>query len=281
LVNMQQAIATARRRRPFTLIGALIALVTLAAFVWVASMGHGGSLVPTSGETISVVVAKAPIQARTKITADDLKLVTMPAQYAPPGSFQKVKDVVGVIPIVDMKEGAPVTSNVVVASADLIPDSSSAFLPIPKGYVAMTIPTGEQQGVAGYIQPGDYIALIAEFAGGNGIVKTALSNVHVIRVGAAGSDGGGAGRAVAQPHIAGPASSLTVIVNECDAEYVNWIIANAGIRYTLESYHDYKPTDTSPPPAECAVDATKGVDAKAIQKRFNLPGVPGGSAGAP
>ena len=74
---------------------------------------------------------------------------------------------------------------------------------------------------------------------------------------------------------------MTVVVNECDAEYLSWIIANAGIRYTLESYHDYKSNDSAPPPAECAIDATKGVDAKAIQKRFSLPSVPGGSAGAP
>ena len=45
--------------------------------------------------------------------------------------------------------------------AELALGPVSEYLRIPKGYVALTIPTSEQQGVADYIQPGDYISVIA------------------------------------------------------------------------------------------------------------------------
>ena len=82
--------------------------------------------------------------------------------------------------------------------------SQSEYLPIPKGYVALTIPTSEQQGVADYIQPGDYISVIATVSSaGKVAAKTIFTQLHVIKVGMQGTTGSSS------------ATSLTVVVTQC------------------------------------------------------------------
>ena len=90
--------------------------------------------------------------------------------------------------------------------------------------------------------------------------------MHVLRVGQA-SQGGGV--TPPTPGTAPPtASSLTVVVTQCQAEYVDWFIANGQIKYTLESYKDYKPADTSLDASCPNVDAARGVTIANITQRF-------------
>src|SRR5207245_2753046 len=92
--------------------------------------------------------------------------------------------------------------------------SAPAYLPLASGYVAMTIPTGEQQGVAGHITLGDYITVIASAsltvfsttgaaAGPAKVVsKTVFTNVHIIGLGPASANvqpAGSAGAAGGAP----------------------------------------------------------------------------------
>jgi len=91
---MQEAIATARQRRPFTILGMLLALITLGAFIFVATRQGGTPVVniPTGG-TQSVVVAKVDIPARATITADMLTVGKLNVADVPTQSFTKVSDV--------------------------------------------------------------------------------------------------------------------------------------------------------------------------------------------
>src|SRR5260370_41139291 len=85
-----------------------------------------------------------------------------------------------------------ITSNVVVKPSQAL-GSQSEFLPIPSGYVGLTIPTSEQQGVADYIQPDDYISVIATVSSSRATAsKTIFTNLHVIKVGPNGSPGAAA-----------------------------------------------------------------------------------------
>ena len=70
--------------------------------------------------------------------------------------------------------------------------SDVAYLPIPSGYVAVTVPTGEQVGVGGYPQVGDRITMLATintsvFSAGSAVpvVRTVFRNLVIIRVGPA------------------------------------------------------------------------------------------------
>src|SRR3989442_12823491 len=136
--------------------------------------------------------------------------------------------------------------------------SQSDYLPIPKGYVALTIPTSEQQGVADYIQPGDYISVIATVSTNAKVAsKTIFTNLHVIKVGTSSASTNSA------------ATSLTVVVTQCQAEIITWFLTYAALKYSLESFHDYlQSTNQSKDPACPIVDAAQGVTLQAVQKAY-------------
>jgi len=246
-------------RRPFTILGVVLALVVIAAFVLVALNASTGTNVPYQ----SVVVATKDLQPRQPIASGsiDLKRVPVSPNY-PPILFTKISDVQGMIPLVTIVSGQEITSNVVVKPSQAL-GSQSEYLPIPSGYVALTIPTSEQQGVANFIQPDDYISVIATVSTVSGNVakvasQTIFTNVHVIKVGANGTNG-----------TAASATSLTVVVTECRAEYITWFLTNAALKYSLESFTDYNRTGSQAPDPGCPnVDAAKGVTLQIVQKAF-------------
>ncbi len=244
-------------RRPFTLLGILLALLVIAAFVLVALNASAGQ-----GSTMqSVVVATKDLSPRVPIDPASIELKSIPVAGYPAGSFfTKLEDVKGMVPLVTIVSGEPITGNLIAKPGTAL-GSQSEFLPIPSGYVAFTLPTSEQQGVAGYIQPDDYISVIATVnVNGKVATKTVFINLHVIRVGpleAAGSQAGAA-----------PASSLTVVVTECQAEYLTWFLTYAALRYVLESYHDYTPGEPSQDPNCPDIKAAKGVSLKDVQAAY-------------
>lgn len=268
---MQEAISTARQRRPFTIIGMVLALITLAAFLYVATRPTAGGGIPLPQGPNPVVVAKVDIPARAAVTADMLSVAKQ--TDVPPQSFKSISEIAGKtnrFTLVDIKAGQPVLANELAASGGTPP--GSAFLDIPQGFVAVAIPTSEQQGVAGYIQPGDYIGIIAVVDRGDVTVsKTVFNNVHVIRVGTATSTitPGRNGPAATTSAGAGSAT-LTVVMNECDAEFLTWFLSRTTLRYTLENYKDYDTGTANNPQqaAACPVDKATGVTNSDVAKRY-------------
>src|SRR5260370_750557 len=117
------------------------------------------------------------------------------------------------------------------------------YLIIRQGFVAVQVPTSELVGVGGYVQLGDRITVLATintsvFGANPGVsvVRTVFRNLYVIRVGPASAT-----NAAAQL-----TSSLTVLMTACDSEYMNWLLTNAILKYTLESYKDYETAPTQP-----------------------------------
>ena len=244
-----------RFTRPFTILGILLALLVIAAFVLVALNAGNASGSPS----MTVVVATKDLQPRVAIDSGSLGLMTIPVPNSyPKVYFTRVADVQGLVPLVTVPSGQAITaSDVAKPSAAL--GSQAAFLPIPSGYVAITIPTSEQQGVANYIQPEDYISVIATVStAGKVASKTIFTNLHVIRVGMAGTTGG-----------ASTASSLTVVVTECQAEVITWFLDYAALKYVLQSFHDYNQTSGQLPDPSCpTVAAAKGVTLQVIQAAY-------------
>ena len=202
-----------------------------------------------------VVVANADLQPRIAIaeSAVALKTIPVPASY-PRIFFSRVQDVQGMVPLVKINAGQAVTSNDV-AKPNTTIGGQSEYLPIPKGYVALTIPTSEQQGVANNIHDDDYIAVIATVQGfGKVASKTIFTNLHVIKVGTPGAG--------SSP------TSLTVVVTECQAEIITWFLNSASLKYTLESYQDYL-QGTPPPNPKCPdVGSAQGVTLQQIQALY-------------
>ena len=132
----------------------------------------------------------------------------------------------------------------------------------------MTIPTGEQQGVAGHITLGDYITVIAsaslsifaarrQASGGRPrwsarpSSPTSGSSASApppprVQPASGGSHHGQRGAAEQRRHVQ-PDHELT----QCDAEFFTWFLQQHQVRYTLESVNDYLPTCRRPPDAAC------------------------------
>jgi Flp pilus assembly protein CpaB len=281
---MQEAITTARRRRPFTILGMVLALITLGAFIFVATRPSSGTVIqiPSGGGSVPVVLAKSDIAARASIDASMLTVIKMNSSDVPTQHFTKISDVVSAtvnrFALIDIRAGQPVLSNELVSSPANLGSAEPSFLPIPQGFVALTIPTSEEQGVAGYIQPGDYIGIIA-IADQHGVTisKTVFNNVHVIRVGTASTTiTPGRSGSTATSSTAVGSSSLTVVMNQCDAEYLTWFLATTNLRYTLENFQDYDKGSANNPQqaAACPIDKATGVTNPDITRRFGAGLVP-------
>lgn len=218
-----------------------------------------------------VVVAAHDLLIRVRVLPGDLTVVQYHSADVPPGSFASVSEIKNVVAAVTIAKGQPVTSNLLLTSSDIVIGPQSAYLPIPQGFVALTIPTGEQQGVAGYPQVGDYLSMVAVIAGKTSTnIRTIYTNIPVIRIGAAAAPAA-AGTSANPPQTGGLSTSLTVVVSQCQAEYIAWFLANGTLRYTLESYHDYRPQDTNADPTCPDANAAKGVTQSEVATRW--PGI--------
>jgi Flp pilus assembly protein CpaB len=247
-----------RGGRAYIVGGTVLALVAFLAAAGVASL----PLLFSSPTGTNVVVARNNITARTKIQAGDLMLKAITP--VPPESFTDMNSVAGKGARVDIPAGSPVTGNLIANSPDLLSTTDVTYLPIPSGYVAVTIPTSEQLGVGGYVQVGDRIVILASIntavfgvSPGAAVVRTVFTDLDVIRVGPVSAQASG-------PSLT---SSLTVLVSACDAEYLDWLLANADLKYELKSFQDYGTAPTQP---DASCPKPTGVGPKQIDGRWRF-----------
>lgn len=255
-------------------------------FLLGGTLGGGGG---GGGATTTVVVAKQAIPLRHTITSADLDVAKVSGDFTSANNtYTNISDVKGLIAEIQISKGSVITSDMLARDINLVPSGSRpAYLPLASGYVAMTIPTGEQQGVAGNISVGDYITVIASssltiFASGGSpaqglqktVSKTVFTNVHVIGLGPASANvqpAGGATTVGGTQTTSGVTSSLTIEVTQCDAEYFTWFLANMTLRYTLESFHDYLAQPPSAPNPNCStVQAAQGVTGKEVDAFYHF-----------
>lgn len=256
------ALVRPRRGRLYIVVGAVLAVLAFATAAGIASLPYiQGS---TSGT--KVVVASHDIKARTVIQASDLTLASL--NPAPPQAFSLIKDVTGKGARVDIPANSAVTANLVAASGDLLSSSDVAYLPIPKGWVAVTVPTSEQVGVGGYVQNGDRISMLATIntstfgqSPGKAVVLTVFRDVPVLRVGPVNGPASTGGAVT---------SSLTVLMTACDSEFLVWLLNNASMKYELESYTDYASFPTQPYEKCPNVSAATGVGPKDVDGRWHF-----------
>jgi len=265
----------------------LLALLAAGGVYLVGSLG-GGAV--GGGSTTEIVVAKQAIALRHQITADDLDVAKVSSGLV--NVYTKKSDVIGLIAEIQITKGSLITSDMLARDIGLVSAGAApAYLPLASGYVALTIPTGEQVGVAGHITLGDYITIIASGGlcqfpkacpvkpgvtqvGGN-VSKTVFTNVRIIGTGPATANvqpaGGAATVGGTQGVNGGITSSLTLEVTQCDAEYLTWFLNNMQLKYSLESFSDYLKAPPSAPDPTCQdVLAAHGVALKQVEARYHF-----------
>jgi pilus assembly protein CpaB len=274
--------------RIFIIIGVVLALagfgLALLLGTFNAARGGGGAGCPCD----LVVYAAKDIGLRTQITTSDLvKVKQVPDTYKPAGAVvidqsflnkpaetqntAALKAVQNFIAEVNIAADQPLLTSMLAKPGDTISGAQAAFLPIPAGYVAITIPTSELTGVAGYPQAGDFISILASAGSGKtAAVQTVYTQLHILRVGPANlnvtSAAGGTSNSAATQ--TANASSLTVLVTPCQSELITWMQNNMQLRYELESYKDYAPAATGPDPKCGGLSQAKGVQASDVAALF-------------
>jgi Flp pilus assembly protein CpaB len=266
----------------------LLAVLAGAGVFFLGNLTGGGTI--GGGPTTTVVIAKQAIPLRHTISADDLDTEKVSGTFTSANNtYANKSDVVSLIAEIQITKGSVITSDMLAKDIGLIPSGAApAYLPLATGYVAITIPTGEQQGVAGHITLGDYFTVIASanvtvFATGSApagqagatkiVTKTVFTNVRVIGLGPATASvqpAGGAATVGGTGPVGGVTSSLTIELTQCDSEYFTWFLNNTQLKYTLESFHDYLTAPTAADPTCPTIQSAQGVSQKEVEARYHF-----------
>lgn len=230
-------------RTPLFILGVALALV---AFLVMFAFGLFFANKAGNGTTLQIVVAKEAIPARDPITVDMLQIQSWPANSVSANAYTGFSQLAGQYAIVDIFKGQPLTANVVTANPNDLP-ARIPHLPLAPGYVALTLPTSEQQFVGGYPAQSDFVNVVVtadttKFTKVNPRTVTVMvfTNVYIVRTGMPSPV---ASSAIAP---AGVPSSVTVEMTPCDAALMTWLDANTTIKYELVSRENYP----SPPKGE-------------------------------
>jgi Flp pilus assembly protein CpaB len=274
--------------RLFIIVGLLLALLAGAGVFFLPGLlgtGNGGGI---QGGNQTVVVAKQNINARNKIAPSDLTTASAAGSFIAVNAYTRPSDVVNLIAEINIKQGSIITSDMLARNlGEINSNSVPEYLPLASGYVAMTIPTSEQQGVAGHITLGDYITVIASanvqlFSSGTGqavgppkvVSKTVFPSIRIIGVGPAVNNvqpAAGTTTTTPQQPTGGVTSSLTIELTQCDSEYMVWFLNNMQLRYTLLSFNDYLKSPPSAPDPSCPTVVTaQGVSNKTVDTRYHF-----------
>ena len=161
-------------------------------------------------------------------------IVQFSSEQAPPFAYRTKEVVVGKFAAIPIHKDSAIIDYDLVSDPSGVQPAKQAFLPIPKGMVAMQIPTGELVGIGGNIQPDDRIDVIVSYNPNPADTRqktktqTTFTNLQIIRVGPAGGT-----------NARGITSSLTVIVTLQQAQELKWLLDNTNYKYVLRSVQDY------------------------------------------
>jgi pilus assembly protein CpaB len=178
-----------------------------------------------------VVVAADDIQVGAKVEAHDVRVITLPQSAIPPGSFTRVSQVLGRGAVLPLNQGEFVLQSKLAAL------NAGAGLPslIPPGMRAVSVRVNDVVSVAGFVQPGTRVDVLATGGQGSGNDRqttTILENVAVIAVGKS-LDRTAGGDAPAAPVI-------TLLVSPDDAQKLALVSQEGRIQLSLRNPLDTK-----------------------------------------
>jgi pilus assembly protein CpaB len=193
--------------------------------------------------TIQVVVSSKPLPLGTRLTADDVKLVTWPASQPVEGMFTHVQDCVNRAVITSMVENEPLLEG------KLAPRDGGAGLSttIPDGMRAVSVSVNDVIGVAGFVVPGTMVDVLVTGSSGGGqgsiITRTFLENVRVLA----------AGQKIEQDREGKPQTVpvITLLVTPQEATSLTMASTQGRIQLALRNTLDSKKVE--PPPVLQAV----------------------------
>jgi pilus assembly protein CpaB len=206
----------------------LIAIVLAVGTGWL-TLTYLSSLRPAQSQQRQVLVATQDIPARTQITAAMVRTETRSENTLEPDALADPSRAVGSLALITIPSGSQLT-------ASKIGTNVAFALPVRlrEGMRAVSIPIDRVKGVAGLIQPGDRVDVIAvPPQHGNGTPGKAVTILRGIRVLAVGNSLENVSATPSPQEEA--AATVTLEVNPKQADLLAWADANANIRLALRS----------------------------------------------
>ncbi len=174
-----------------------------------------------------VVVAARTIPAHTRITADMLEVISLPAGSIHPDAIRNTADASGGITRSEIIQGEQVLPGRVVTDHN----RGTLSYRIPENMRAITIPVNEVTGVAGYIVPGDKVDVLVTYRDEKIIDETVtftiFQNITVLAVGDSVAD-----KEIAEPQLV---STATLSVTPAQAEVLAFGFMTGSFHLALRS----------------------------------------------
>ncbi len=131
---------------------------------------------------VQLLVAADDIQLATKLEAKDVRIVTVPLSAAPPNAFTTPAEVLKRVAILPISKGEFLLPNKLASLG--VPAGIQGVIPL--GMRAVSVRVNDVVSVAGFVQPGTRVDVLATGTRGGGNDRqttTVLENVAVIAVG--------------------------------------------------------------------------------------------------
>jgi len=131
-------------------------------------------------EMATVIAADIGIPFATKVEARHLREMNMPAEFAPPGSYRSLEDVVGKITVQEIVTGEILMSERFVDHED----GSTLAAIVTEKMRAVTVRVDDVIGVAGFLLPGNRVDVLASRREQNrrATIETILRAIKVLAV---------------------------------------------------------------------------------------------------
>lgn len=197
------------------------------------------SSAPKTVPTVQVVIATVPLTLGTRLQANQLTTIGWPNSAPMNGSFSRIDDCVGRAVLTNIAPNEPILEQ------KLAPREAGAGLPavIPEGMRALSVRVDDVVGVAGFVEPGTMVDVLATgdpggTNGGDTVTRTILEDVRVLA----------AGQQTTQDKEGKPqtVSVVTVLVTPDQADRLTLASNEGRLRLSLRNTIDTKQLD--PPP---------------------------------
>ncbi len=191
---------------------------------------------PQTRQMVQTVAAAQDLPVGKRISASDLKLVTVDRKDVPKGAFFRTADVI------DRAVTIPVSSNELVLESKVASKGSGEGMTalIEPGMRAVSVQVNEISGVSGFIQPGTKVDVLFTriFSNGDAAATTVLQNVKVIAYGKQlQADAKPDGRDTVKPTVA------TLLVTAEDAQKLALAVQRGKIQLVLRNPLDNEIND--------------------------------------
>ena len=187
-------------------------------------------------EMVQAVVASNDVQIGSKLSDRDVHLASFPPSSVPPGAFNRIAQVH------DRGVVLPISRGDFVLPDKLADENAGAGLPslIPQGMRAVSVRVNDVVSVAGFVQPGTRVDVMATGIHGAGEdqTTTVLENVAVIAVGRSLLD-----RVTGDT---GNASVITLLVSPGDAQKLTLASQEGRIQLALRNPLDTRKEELGP-----------------------------------